>query len=49
LREVEQATAAKACELTDFEAAKVQEIKDLHNELQERKEELQHHEIELTN
>jgi hypothetical protein len=40
LHEAEEATAAKA---------KVQEIKDLQDELQEHEEELQEHEIELAN
>jgi hypothetical protein len=46
LREVEEATATKAHELEDFQAAKTQDIKGLQDELQER-EELQEHEIEL--
>jgi hypothetical protein len=49
LREAEEATTVKAHELTDFQAAKAQEIEDLQDELHEHEEELQEHEIELTN
>jgi DNA repair exonuclease SbcCD ATPase subunit len=49
LREVEEATAAKARELEELQAAKTQEITHLQGELQECEEELQEHEIELAN
>jgi hypothetical protein len=49
LCEAEEATAMKARELMDFQAAKAQEIEDMQDELHEREEELQEHEIELTN
>jgi hypothetical protein len=52
LRSIErdqEATTAKARELTNFQAAKAQEINDLQDELQENEEELQEHEIELAN
>jgi cell division protein FtsB len=40
LCEAEEATAAKAHELADFQATKVQEIEGLQDELQEHEEEL---------
>jgi hypothetical protein len=49
MRESEEATAAKAHELGEFQAAKVEDIMHLQEELQDYEEEVQEREFELMN